>query len=160
MTMLTILLCRSSYLQVWGVQAWLDAGVSFVTIVGGAAAVWVYYRDHLRKKAEWMHQLYGKFFENPQFKKLRRTMDHKGITDEWLKTEANEELLVDYLNFFEYIASLHTMGQISQEEIERMFDYYLKLISDRPVVRAYIKQWGFEDLDRLLTGRELSARRQ
>jgi len=135
-------------------QAVLDALVSIVTIIGGAAAVWVYYRDHLRKKAEWMHQLYGKFFENAQFKKVRRTMDHKGITSEWLKVEANEELLVDYLNFFEYIASLHTMGQISQVEIERMFDYYLKLISDRSVVRAYVADYGFEDLDRLLTARE------
>ena len=137
-----------------GLQELLDALVSIVTIVGGAAVVWVYYRDHLRKKAEWMHQLYGKFFENAQFKKIRRTMDHKGITEDWLKTEANEEQLVDYLNFFEYIASLHTMGQISQEEIERMFDYYLKLMSDRPVVREYIRNWGFEDLDRLLGERE------
>jgi len=138
----------------------LDALVSVITIVGGAAVVWVYYRDHLRKKAEWMHQLYGKFFENTHFKKLRRTMDHKGITEEWLKTEANEEQLVDYLNFFEYIASLHTMGQISREEIERMFDYYLKLISERPVVRAYIKKWGFEDLDRLLRERETKDQRK
>jgi hypothetical protein len=142
------------------VQPWLDALVSIVTIVGGAAVVWVYYRDHLRKKAEWMHQLYGKFFENAHFKKLRRTMDHKGITEEWLKTEANEEQLVDYLNFFEYIASLHTMGQISREEIERMFDYYLKLISERPVVRAYIEKWGFEDLDRLLREREKKDQRK
>lgn len=154
-----ILLCGSCCSHPWGVQDWLDALVSIVTIVGGGAVVWVYYRDHLRKKAEWMHQLYVKFFENAHFKKLRRTMDHKNITTEWLQNETNEEQLVDYLNFFEYIASLHTMGQISQEEIERMFDYYLKLMSERPVVRAYVKEWGFEDLDRLLTAREQAGRK-
>lgn len=144
----------------WGVQEILDMLVSVVTIVGGVALVRVYYRDHLRKKAEWMHQLYTKFFENDQFKKVRRRMDHNGITDEWLKVEANEEQLVDYLNFFEFIASLHTMGQIRQQEIERLFDYYLKLISDRPVVRAYVAQWGFEDLDRLLNNRERREQRR
>lgn len=154
---MTVSLCCTCGSNAWGLQEWLDAAVSVVTIGGGLAALFVYYRDYLRKKAEWMHQLYVKFFENDHFKKVRRTMDHKGITDDWLKNEANEEHLVDYLNFFEYIASLHTMGQISQEEIERMFDYYLRLISERPVVRTYVKDWGFEDLDRLLSTRERSA---
>lgn len=160
MLSLSTLLCCSCGASAWGLQDGLDAAVSVVTIGGGLAALFVYYRDYLRKKAEWMHQLYVKFFENDHFKKVRRTMDHKNITEDWLKNEANEEQLVDYLNFFEYIASLHTMGQISQEEIERMFDYYLRLISDRPVVRAYVKNWGFEDLESLLSARELAASRK
>lgn len=152
-----ILLCCSCYTSGWGVQDWLDAGVAVVTIGGGIAIALVYYHDHRRKKAEWMHALYVKFFENKQFKKLRRIMDHEGITPEWMATVKNEERLVDYLNFFEQIASLHTMGQISMEEIERLFDYYLKLISVQPLIRAYVKQWGFEDLDKLLKIREETA---
>lgn len=59
-------------------------------------------------------------------------------------------MLVDYLNFFEFIASLHKLGQIRKEEVLMLFRYYLKLIENQGDIRTCIAENGFENLDGLL----------
>ncbi len=65
---------------------------------------------------------------------------------------------MDYLNFFEYIASLSRLGQLSQPEILMLFEYYLRLASDREFVRKFIREQGFENLELLLS--KIPARNQ
>ena len=59
-------------------------------------------------------------------------------------------MLVDYLNFFEFIASLHKLGQIRKEEVLMLFRYYLKLIENQGDIRTCIAENGFGNLDGLL----------
>lgn len=60
------------------------------------------------------------------------------------------EALVDYLNFFEFVASLWKLKQLSRREILMLFEYYLKRINDHQFVVGYIEKEGFESLAELL----------
>lgn len=60
------------------------------------------------------------------------------------------EDFVDYLNFFEFVASLRRLGQLKTTEISMLFDYYLRLLCRHEFVRDYIRRHGFEGLDTLL----------
>lgn len=102
--------------------------------------------------------MHAKFFESENYKKIRRILDYQtepefsrlrqaaldGTYDELV------EELVDYLNFFEFVASLERLGQLKQREISVLFQYYLSLLRKHDFVRDYIRTQGFEDLQRLL----------
>jgi len=55
-----------------------------------------------------------------------------------------EEKLVDYLNFFEFIASLWKLRQLPIEEIQMMFDYYIRRIGTHGFLMEYLQAQGFE----------------
>ena len=69
----------------------------------------------------------------------------------------SDEVLIekvdDFLNFFEFIASLNTLNQISKKEINMMFDYYLTAISKNEHLKTYIQTEGFENLNQLIQNR-------
>jgi hypothetical protein len=80
--------------------------------------------------------LFEKFYYQSSYADIRRLLDYgnedtiqrlrgalQGHTDESL-----EEKLVDYLNFFEFIASLWKLRQLPINEIQMMFDYYIRRI--------------------------------
>ena len=60
------------------------------------------------------------------------------------------ELFVDYLNFFEYIANLWELKQLSREEILKLFEYYLRLLQQHDFIVSFIRDNGFESLEKLL----------
>ena len=60
------------------------------------------------------------------------------------------ELFVDYLNLFEFIASLWRLKQLSLEEINMMFEYYLRRLNDFDFIADFIRKQGFENLNALL----------
>ena len=62
-----------------------------------------------------------------------------------------EEKLVDYLNFFEFIASLWKLGQLSIQEINLMFEYYIRLLGKFDFLMKYIHDEGFEGLADLVS---------
>jgi hypothetical protein len=60
------------------------------------------------------------------------------------------EALVDYLNFFEFVASLRRLGQIRSKEVEMLFRYYLSLLHRHPFVLEFVRTQDFENLTALL----------
>ena len=61
------------------------------------------------------------------------------------------------LNFFELLASLHQLGQISDDEIVALFEYDLRMIAGAPFILETLKTEGFECLPKLLAKTKLMA---
>jgi hypothetical protein len=105
-------------------------------IVAGTAlwGIYVYFTNSRLRRAEWLASLYEKFYERPELKVVREVLDCEG-------------------GQFEFVAVLRKSGQLTQEEIEDLFHYYLDCIENCRAVRAYIAKKGYEQLDRLLQER-------
>ncbi len=119
------------------------------------AAIWglfTYSRSVSLEKAKWMKELYEKFYEHGELKKIRDLLDGGNSTE--ISDLVGKELpsFTDYLNFFEFLGYLHESGQISSEEVRGMFDYYLRNLKQTKPVADYIAdpKKGFEKLQRLL----------
>ncbi len=52
--------------------------------------------------------------------------------------------LGDYLNFFEFISFLEKIKAVTKSDIDDLFEYYLKLLGKSRIIRAYIKDQGYE----------------
>lgn len=122
-------------------------------IIAGTIAIATYRRSARVRRAEWLSSLHSKFFETSTYKKIRQVLEARGedyvalrkaLTDN--QTNDDVELFVDYLNFFEFVGSLRELGQLSSDEIDRLFDYYLRQLSDEPVLRQFVETQGFEGL--------------
>ena len=139
---------------------WFDFAFKLISTIGVVVAVVTYQRNLKVKHAEWLWSLYQKFFENEQLKTVRKYLIYHPERFEKLfdaqLTEEDEVLIEkvdDFLNFFEFIASLNTLNQISKKEIDMMFDYYLTAISKNEHLKTYIQTEGFENLNKLIQNR-------
>jgi len=117
------------------------------------------FRTNLKvRRAEWLSTLYDSFYVKSELKAIRAALDYRGSEhDELLSCIDSDqenwvrlEPLVDYLNFFEFIAVLWTMNQLSITEIELMFGYYLRLLGKEPSVVEFCRENEFKNLIRLL----------
>ncbi|HEV7239103.1 MAG TPA: hypothetical protein VGQ36_07670 [Thermoanaerobaculia bacterium] len=106
-------------LQLFGI------GASVVALV-------TYWRNVRTKRAEWLSALHAKFFESTNYKSMRHIIDYEPTEFATLRqciveggSDQLVESFVDYLNFFEFIASLWKLKQLSIDEVAMMFDYYL-----------------------------------
>ena len=129
-------------------------------VVGGSIAIATYRRNVRLKRAEWLSNLHSKFFEAPTYKRIRQILESRGSEYAALRqslsdnqTNPDVELFVDYLNFFEFVGGLSELGQLSEREIDRLFDYYLKQLAGEPVVRQFVATQGFESLHQILVRR-------
>lgn len=128
-------------------------------VIGGTITIYIYYRNSTLRRAEWLYSLFEKFFyqsyyadirqlltygKEEQFKRLRDAIQNHS-------NESLEEKFVDYLNFFEFIASLWQLRQLSIREIRMMFDYYIRELGDHPFIMKYIQDEGYEGLSELVT---------
>lgn len=133
--------------------------ITFLLAAGAAFLAWLTFWTNLKvRRAEWLSRLYESFYVKPELKPIRAALDYDG--------EANRELfrclefdpenaktlepLVDYLNFFEFIAVLGEMDQLSDREIRLMFGYYLKGIGESTKIVQFCENGGFKSLLRLL----------
>lgn len=139
--------------------------LALAAIVAGFLAIRDYRTRALAEKSKWFLQLYEKLFEGGQFKDVRRKLDY-GDTDEIKMLihrdaqslefseaqQAKFDSFTDYLNFFEFIARLKEIGQLTSDDIDATFNYYLLLLTKprNPEIRQYLKKEGFENLDKLL----------
>jgi len=139
--------------------SWMDFAVKGFAIVGGVIALWTFWRTAKTRRAEWLSNLHAKFFEAASYKRIRRVLDSDDtdpefskLRDEVIADRSSEvvEEFVDFLNFFEFVASLRELGQIREREITMLFDYYLRLLCKHDFVRTYIQKNGFEQLDQFL----------
>jgi len=112
-------------------------------------------------RAEWLDGLYTRFYEQSQYKRMRRVLDYeiepalgtlRKAIEEGDGSDATEEL-VDYLNFFEFLGSLKEMGQLSEREISMMFEYYVTRLNDHPFIVRFAETQGFERLSAMLKAR-------
>lgn len=120
---------------------------------------WLTFLTNLRlRRAEWLSRLYEGFYVKPELKAVRAALDYEGpqraellrcLTSDPENAEVLEPL-VDYLNFFEFIAALWKMNQLSTKEIGLMFGYYLKTLAADAEVVKFCRQGGFRNLLALL----------
>jgi hypothetical protein len=137
---------------------WLDVVWKISAVLGGTLALFTFWRTAKVRRAEWLSNLHAKFFEAPGYKRIRRVLDSSDsapdlskLRDDIAADAASElaEEFVDYLNFFEFVASLRKLRQLKLHEITMLFDYYLRLLSKHDFVRTYIRKNGFEQLELL-----------
>jgi len=140
-----------------------------VSTLAAIFATWNYWRNARTRRAEWLFTLYQKFFEEDHYKRMRRVLDY-GMHHDLQKLRASidgsapdpdlEEELVDYLNFFEFVAGLQQSRQLTPDEVDRLFNYYLRILKSTRLgfVRKYVCDQGFEQLSALLDKMETEGR--
>lgn len=141
-----------------GIKIILESFLVIISIIGGGITIYTYWRNSGLKRAEWLYSLYEKFFEQSYYKRMRQIIDYgreedisklkKGIIED--SEDELIEALVDYLNFFEFIASLWKLRQLSVKEISMVFEYYILRISDYDFLMQFLKDQGFEQLPGLI----------
>lgn len=145
------------------VELLIQAGLLVAALVGGFVTIKTYIKTANIRRAEWLHTLYTSFYEETTYNEMRRILDYKGakfdtliqqLSDNTGEQHTLREDLVDYLNFFEFIATLWKTGQLETEEILMMFDYYIRCLNHNPVIRDYIRLHGFEGLNAMIAKAE------
>ncbi len=129
-----------------------------IAVVGGVTAVVTFTKNAKLKRAEWLYNLHAKFYESPTYKPMRRIIDYApqaeiGRLEASLTQGGDDELaesLVDYLNFFEFIASLWKLNQLKLREVAMVFEYYVLRLRDHEFVMTFIETEGFESLSELI----------
>jgi hypothetical protein len=116
-----------------------------------------YFNANKIKRGEWMRSLFEKFYESSYFKSVRREIEYDNITH-FLALDSkgvacnqeNEELLVDYLNFFELLATLIKYKHIRRKEAVDLFGYYIDSLQRNAFIKQYATQFYFKNLCTLL----------
>jgi hypothetical protein len=129
-----------------------------VALLGAWFAYLTYRRSVKTRRAEWLSSLHERFFETDRYTTIRRVLDYQEqpVLSELTKAvhvEIHHPLSDEfyrYLNFFELLASLRELGQISKKEILKLFEYDLRLITKHQFIIDCFKRQGFERLPDLL----------
>jgi len=135
--------------MVW--KDWLQASTYVAAILAAILSVWQYHRNSARERTKWLFELYQRFYGQPELREMRVLLD-QGKT-EFVRGGDNQKLsadLDDFLNFFEFIAFLQQNKEIKLREIQVMFAYPLQTIGKNPEVMAYVREYDYGELDRLL----------
>lgn len=130
-----------------------------VIVIGAVMALMTYRRDAKLRRSEWLYRLYQQFYENDRFDPVRRILDYEPEEEiRQLSTDIDNmdgtdshEAFVDYLNFFEFIAVQLKNKNIRRDEVLDMFDYYIRRLGDHAFVVSYMRTYGYENLDHLVT---------
>src|SRR5262245_43176578 len=141
-------------------------GIFFLLITA-----WVAYKNYVYntqlERLKWLQQLFESFYNSDRYKSVRQQIDFddvKGLLTLLQRSDSEPgglrreervqvDELTDYLNFFEWIAFLETKEQLTFEDVDAMFNYYLKRllqVDQDQQLRRYIRDNGFERLHRLL----------
>jgi hypothetical protein len=137
-------------------------------ILGLITLVLTYYgqkisqQNSLLQKNQWHTELFTRFFIEETYKQMRYILDFKpklefGKLLQSLEPDCNDRIseeFYDYLNFFEFIASMWKSKQIEYSEIISLFRYYLLMLSREKFIRDEIRQKNFDFLDNLLNEME------
>jgi hypothetical protein len=131
---------------------------AYCTAILGIIFTVITYRNNNRiKRGEWLKSLFEKFFEEGTFSEVRQVIEYERIAS-FLELDAkkmatnqkNEELLVNYLNFFEFVSVLVKNNHVTRDEVIDLFEYYLTAIQRNQFIMQYISQFGFKNLYKLL----------
>ncbi len=143
-----------------------DVAETFYYILAAIAAIgaaWVYRRNSRLERARWASTLYEKFYEGERYKEIRELLDidcTKSLNCRAceLARESHPQNMKfsDYLNFFELVGCLEKSKQLKSQDIEDLFCYYLDCLEKHKLVRNYIDDEGYEQINRLLERRRES----
>jgi hypothetical protein len=150
--------------MVWNdISELLKALGGLIAVLGFPLALRTYRRSVKTRRAEWLASLHEKAFESDRYREIRRVLDYhpepeyaellQAVTAQTHHVLADE--LYRYLNFFEFLASLRGLGQISDEEILGLFEYDLRLVKQHEFIMNVLRPQGFERLADLLTANRL-----
>ena len=140
------------------------------TLAVAALALWArqnYRRQVNLEQMRWLQQLYDSFYNSDRYRAVRQAVDfdeldqtlellRRGDADPHqlsLPERTQLDQFTDYLNFFEWVAFLEKEGQLTFEQLDTMFKYYLirlLQVDKNRQLRKYIQDKGYEQLDRLL----------
>ncbi|MBX2924267.1 MAG: hypothetical protein KF746_18850 [Chitinophagaceae bacterium] len=134
---------------------WIDLFAKVVAATGVFIAALNYRQQTRTKRAEWLKALFEKFYEKEEFKEVRRWIESGEINNK-INLDATvseeEEKVADYLNFFEFIATLEVDKQLKLADVKNLFEYYLNKIkhSEKCMTWVHNYDYGFEKLRNLL----------
>ncbi len=131
---------------------WIDIISKVAAAIGIVIAALSYRNQTKTKRSEWLKELFEKFYESDNYKEVRKWVDFDMLDSE-LAADSNyqkEEKLTDFLNFFEFIATLEKLNQLSILEIQQLFAYYLEAIRKSARCMQYVNDYGFKNLSKLL----------
>jgi hypothetical protein len=113
---------------------------SLMAAAGVLGAVRIYYWKVGLDRASWLSNLYSKFYEAADLKRIRNILDESTPDAPKVQemVEREDPDFTDYLNFFEFMAYLECRGQLSKKDVSALFDYYLRVLSKHKRVREYI----------------------
>jgi hypothetical protein len=126
---------------------------ALATAFAALGALLVYRSNSRRERARWAESLYARFFERTELKSIRDKLDClRGNAEVRRLVTEESAALTDYLNFFEFVAYLRSSKQLSEEDIEALFGYYLDCLQRHDEVAAYVRnrEKGFEYLREIL----------
>lgn len=127
-------------------------------IAGAIITICIYYRNSELRRAEWLHSLFDQFYCQRSYADIRRVLDYGDekqldglkIALEQHSNSDLEEQLVDYLNFFEMLASLLKMKQLHLSEVKMMFEYYINNIGENDFIMSYLVDNHFGGVTQLI----------
>ncbi|HZX14116.1 MAG TPA: hypothetical protein VFF49_06925 [Thermodesulfobacteriota bacterium] len=142
----------------------LESIFYLVSVIAIIFSILTYRRNSQLERAKWLNSLHEKFYEKDQYKNIRQIIEYETPKlDEIRKSiekskkggeEESIELrdeLDDYLNFFEFIASLWKMEQLTLDQVKMVFEHYIRRIAKHKFLLDYITDEGFENLNTLLS---------
>ncbi len=137
------------------IKDWIDVISKIIAAIGIIIAALNYRKQTKTKRAEWLKELFEKFYEQKEYKEVRKWFESRDIEKKINLDETvsdDEEKFTDYLNFFEFIATLESEGQLTSKDVTNLFDYYLKKFKSSPASMAWIENedYGFEKLRTLI----------
>lgn len=152
----------------WGLAA------SIITAAGSVAAIVItaffslreYRRNIELQRLKMLDRLRYDFYVDKKFKAIRDRIDSqegqleisrlmvKEIKWAGLTKDEDAELadFADYLNFFEYMFYLVRTKRVRAEDVDAMFDYYIKSLAETSCILEYAKSKGFEEIQSYLEG--------
>ncbi|CAA9889916.1 hypothetical protein METHB2_150040 [Candidatus Methylobacter favarea] len=99
-------------------------------LIGGGYTLYIYTQNSKYQRAQVLFLLFEKFFYKAKYAEIRQLLDY-GNEDKIRQfqvvlanhsDELLEEKFVDYLNFFEFSASLVQLKQLEINEVQSMFE--------------------------------------
>ncbi len=153
----------------WELAANIATALAGTVALLGAPFAYLTYRRSVRtRRAEWLVSLHEKFFETERYAQVRRLLDYREEPSYSQLVQAvasgTHAPLADefyrYLNFFELLASLRVLGEISDHEIIGLFEYDLKMLTAHPFILQALPAQGFERLPKMLQATKLLPKRR
>ncbi len=137
---------------------YLVSSVFYVVSIAAVVASYFSFRRNNRvRHSQWLSSLHQQFYQSTNYKRLRRIIDYDTTELKTIELAieadcAHElvESLVDYLNFFEFVAGLWENDELTTGEVSMLFQYYLTLLNERKFLAKYIADESFERLEKLL----------
>lgn len=113
----------------------------------------VYGDNARRERARWAENLYSRFYVEPHLKGVRDLLDCDSDDPKVEELVNNDGAdWTDYLNFFEFVQYLRESKQLSDEDVQALFGYYLACLKKHHATMTYISDSGkgFDYLRRLV----------